>query len=148
LSWRIPAAVVALCALGGLGLFLGFPEHRTSGTNVQAADPVPEKSPAVASPVEAPPAASSTRVDIKANEPAWVSIYENDKLTFARVLEPGQTKTVESSGKVRLQLGNAGGVELTVNGKPSGALGRKGQVRILEVTADGFQPVESKPKKP
>jgi hypothetical protein len=151
-SWRVAAAVVGLCALGGLALFLGFPEHRTPSSNVQAADPAP----AVVSPVEAAlpaavevkPARGASRVDIKANEPAWVSIYENDKLTFARVLESGQTKTVESSGKIRLQLGNAGGVELAVNGKPSGSLGHKGQVRVIEVTADGFRPVESKPKTP
>jgi cytoskeleton protein RodZ len=94
------------------------------------------------------PAGALLRIDLKANEATWVSIYENDKLTFAKVIEPGQSKTIESSAKIRLQLGNAGGVELAVNGKPVGALGRKGQVRIGEVTADGFHPLEAKPKTP
>ena len=147
ISWRIAATILVLAGLGGLVLFFGFPEPKTSGSNVQAADPAPQKAPAAAAKIPAPPTASQTpltttlKIDIKANEAAWVSIYENDKLTFARVMEPSQTKTIESSGKIRLQLGNAGGVELAVNGKPSGSLGRKGQVRVVEVTADGLQSV-------
>ena len=88
------------------------------------------------------------KIDLKANEAAWVGIYENDKLTFAKVMEAGQTKSVESSAKVRVQLGNAGGVELAVNGNPSGSLGIKGQVRTVEVTAGGVRAVDSKPKTP
>jgi hypothetical protein len=168
-SWRIPATVVAVCALGGVALFFGYVEPRSSGSHVQAADPAPQKvvAPARETPAPAPvreavptaarveparpalaPAGALLRIDLKANEATWVSIYENDKLTFAKVIEPGQSKTIESSAKIRLQLGNAGGVELAVNGKPVGALGRKGQVRIGEVTADGFHPLEAKSKTP
>jgi Domain of unknown function (DUF4115) len=146
--WRIAAIVGVLGALGGLALFFGFPEPKAPDNPVQAADPVPPKP--TPSPVPAPqaPVRSNLKIDIKANEAAWVSIYENDKLTFARVMDSGQTKTVESPGKIRLQLGNAAGIELAVNGKPSGSLGRKGQVRVIEVTADGLRPVDSKPKTP
>ena len=171
ISWRIPATVVALCGLGGLALFFGTIEPRNSGSHVQAADPAPAKA-AAAAPVPAretpaPPAARPTpapipaqptprpaletagllKIDLKANEPAWVSIYENDKLTFAKVLESGQSKTIESSGKIRVQLGNAGGVELAINGQPVGSLGHKGQVRVGEVRADGFHALD-KPKIP
>src|SRR5262249_8821570 len=128
--------------------YFGFQEPRTSANPVQAADPEAQKAPEPSPPPQTPPAKpaqSALKLDVQANEAAWVSIYENDKLTFARVMEPGQTKTIESSGKIRLQLGNAAGVEVSVNGKPSGSLGRKGQVRVLEVTADGLHAVESKP---
>ena len=155
ISWPIAATVIVLAVLGAIGLYFGFPETRTSGNPVQAADPAAHKAPAVAAKIpepspapQKPPAKvaqSLLKLDIKANEAAWVGIYENDKLTFARVMEPGQTKTIESSAKIRLQLGNAAGVEVSVNGKPSGSMGRKGQVRVVEVTADGLHPVESKP---
>jgi len=143
--WRIAATVVVLCGLGAGALFLGFLGPKTSSSPVQAADPVPVKAPPVAAkipptpPVE--PAPSTLKLDIRAKEAAWVSVYENDKTTFATVMEPGQTRTIESSAKIRLQLGNAGGVELAVNGKPSGSLGHKGQVRVLEVRADGLHPL-------
>jgi hypothetical protein len=155
ISWPIAATVVVVIALGGIGLYFGFPEPRASSNPVQAADPEAQKAPAVAATIPAPSPAPQTppakaaqstlKLDIKANEATWVGIYENDKLTFARVMEPGQTKTIESSAKIRLQLGNASGVEVAVNGKPAGSLGRKGQVRVVEVTADGLHPVESKP---
>ena len=161
ISWRIAGTIIVLCGLGGLGLYFGLMDTKPSGNPVQAADPPPPKAPAVAAKIPAPsparqtpqpasagvePAHATLKIEIKAIEAAWVSIYENDKLTFAIVMQPGQTKTIESSGKIRLQLGNAAGVELAVNGKPSGSLGRKGQVRIFEVTAAGLHPVAAKPK--
>ena len=144
ISWRIAATVIVLAGLGGLALFFGFPEPKTSGNHVQAADPVAQKAPAVPAKILAPPTPLTTnlKIDIKAKEAAWVGIYENDKLTFARVMESGQSKTIESSGKIRLQLGNAGGIELAVNGKPTGSLGRKGQVRVVEVKAEGLHPAK------
>jgi hypothetical protein len=155
-SWRIPAIVVSLCALGGLALYFAVVDGTTTpNSQVQAADPAPSKTATVVS--EAPPAApekpipakaAPLKVDVRAIEPSWVSVYEDGKLTFAKVLESDQTKTIESSGKIRLQLGNAGGIEIAVNGKPVGALGRKGQVRMLELTADGVRsvPADNKPK--
>jgi len=146
ISWRIAATVVVLCGLGAGALFLGFLGPKTSSNPVQAADPIPLKAPTVAAKIPSPtppaePTPSTLKLDIKAKEAAWVSVYENDKTTFATVMEPGQTRTIESSAKIRLQLGNAGGVELAVNGKPSGSLGHKGQVRVLEVRADGLHPL-------
>ena len=55
---------------------------------------------------------------------------------------------VESEGTIRVRLGNAGGVEITSDGKPVGAVGRKGQVKVVEFSAGGFRiaPVESAAK--
>ena len=44
-----------------------------------------------------------------------------------------------SQPEVTLRLGNAGGVTITLNGKPIGPVGPKGQVRTLQFTSGGFQ---------
>ena len=51
---------------------------------------------------------------------------------------------VEASGKVRLLIGNAGGLAISLNGKPIGPIGPKGQVRVVELTPAGFQIVSLK----
>jgi len=46
---------------------------------------------------------------------------------------------------VMLRLGNAGAVTITLNGKPIGEIGPKGQVRTVQLTSGGFQIVAPKP---
>ena len=41
--------------------------------------------------------------------------------------------------RVRQRLGNAGGVTITLNGKPVGPVGPKGQVRTVQFTSGGFE---------
>ena len=56
---------------------------------------------------------------------------------------------MEANEKVLLRLGNAGGVTITLNGKPIGAVGPKGQVRTVQFTSGGFQIVAApKPSLP
>jgi len=149
--WRIPAAIAAVCALGGLALlFRQAVEPRPADIRAQAADPVAQApiprqdAPQASEP--APP--KSQRVDLKALEPTWVAAYVDEKQAFAKLLDTGQITTIDSAGKIRVRLGNAGGVEITANGKPIGEIGRKGQVRIVEFTASGFRivPLDSPSK--
>jgi cytoskeleton protein RodZ len=98
----------------------------------------------------APPAAAAAdtapvRVGLSAGEKTWISISSDGKNVFANSLEPHQTKVVEASAKVRLLIGNAGGLEISLNGKPIGPIGPKGQVRVVELTPAGFQIVPRKP---
>ena len=65
---------------------------------------------------------------------------------FRERSEPNQTRTVDADGTVVLRLGNAGGVAITVNGKPIPVVGPKGQVRTVQLTSGGFQIVA--PPKP
>jgi cytoskeleton protein RodZ len=81
-----------------------------------------------------------------ADEPVWVLARTDGKFAFSGTLEPNQTRTVDADGAVMLRLGNAGGVAITVNGKPIPAVGPKGQVRTVQLTSGGFQIVA--PPKP
>jgi hypothetical protein len=60
------------------------------------------------------PSRSTSRRAIKR-----VGVYADDKLTFAKVMEPAESKTIESSGKIRYGWGTAAS-RVTANGKPVG----------------------------
>jgi hypothetical protein len=154
LRWLIPVTITAICALAGVALFRGFVGPKPTAGRVQAAYPVAEAPVTAADKPETPPPApappKSTRIDVKALEPSWVAVYVDDKQTLSKVLETDQTTAIDSAGKVRVRVGNAGGVEITANGKPLGRLGNKGQVRTIEFTPTGhrFVSMDSQPKKP
>jgi cytoskeleton protein RodZ len=98
------------------------------------------------------PAASSNpnapvRVELVADEPVWVLARTDGKYLFSGTLEAKQTRTVEANSTVLLRLGNAGGVNITLNGKSLGAVGPKGQVRTVQLTSGGFE-IVAVPKAP
>ena len=96
-------------------------------------------------PVSAPNPNATVRVGITADEAVWVRAEVNGKVQFAGVLQPHESRNIDADGEVRVRLGNAGGVTLTLNGKPVGAVGPKGQIRTVQFTSGGFQ-IVSPPK--
>ncbi len=120
--------------------------------------PVAVSTPPAAAPVMAPPSAvpvaaprvsgqadgSPVRVGLSAGEKTWISISSDGKNIFSSLLEPHQTKLVVASEKVRLLIGNAGGLEISLNGKPIGPVGSRGQICVVELTPAGFQIVPRK----
>jgi cytoskeleton protein RodZ len=131
------------------------PPAPASAAPTQPAPTEPEQRrvvPAVAPPASVPEAAltkpfdpAHVRVGLSADERTWVSVSSDGKNVFSSSLEPHETKVVEALGKVRLLVGNAGGVVISLNGKPIGPIGPRGQVRVVELTPTGFQIVPRKP---
>ena len=110
--------------------------------------PPEEAKPAATAPAEASVAERAAspsnpnarvRVELKAAEPVWVSVRSDGKFVFSDTLQANQTRTVDANEKVVLRVGNAGGIEVTLNGKPIGALGPKGQIRTVQLTSGGFE---------
>jgi hypothetical protein len=69
----------------------------------------------------------------------WVLARADGKYAFSATLDAHTTRTVEGVKDVMLRLGNAGGVTISLNGKPIGPAGPKGQVRTIQFTSGGFQ---------
>lgn len=82
---------------------------------------------------------AAVRVELTADEPVWVLARSDGKYLFSGTLAPNQARTVEAEKVILLRLGNAGGVNITLNGKPIGAVGPKGQVRTVQLTSGGFE---------
>lgn len=83
------------------------------------------------------------RVVFTASEPVWISIESDGNHVYTGTLAGREDKEWEASGKMIARIGNAGGVEVSLNGKPIGSLGQHGQVRLLELTPGGAHLVSS-----
>jgi cytoskeleton protein RodZ len=90
-----------------------------------------------------PPANANAvvRVVLTAQEPTWVLVRSDGKFLFSGTLDTNETRAVDATENVLVRLGNAGGVNISYNGKSIGAAGPKGQVRTLQFTSGGFQAV-------
>lgn len=63
---------------------------------------------------------------------SWVEVRDaKGRTVYSGLLTKGDAKKFRDTSALRLTLGNAGGVELTVNGTPLGTAGRAGEVKRL-----------------
>jgi cytoskeletal protein RodZ len=83
--------------------------------------------------------AASLRASLTADEPTWVRVWADGKEVMTAMLEPNLIKTVDAMSEIRLRTGNAGALQITLNGKPVGPAGPKGQIRIVTLTPQGVQ---------
>jgi cytoskeleton protein RodZ len=81
-------------------------------------------------------AQEATRVVLKANADAWIQVRDgNSNLLFTRVLKPGETYNVPNQPGLTLVAGNAGGLDIAVDGMDVPRLGEPGRV-VRNVSLD------------
>jgi cytoskeleton protein RodZ len=84
-------------------------------------------------------AAPGVRLGIRAKEDCWLQVRSDGKTIFQNILKKGRFENWQAKEKIELSLGNAGVVELEVNGKFISSLGRRGQaVKNILITKDGL----------
>jgi len=73
---------------------------------------------------------TSTRIVIRAIADSWVQIRDaGQSVLLTRLLKVGEAYTVPYRPGVSMRTGNAGGLEITVDGEPAPPLGRMGTIR-------------------
>ncbi len=82
-------------------------------------------------------------VQVDPGEECWIHYRDRDGMTGQRLLANGQQLDLELAGPIKLTVGNAGAVELTVDGLLYRDLGLPGQVIHTEVTHGRFTPLGS-----
>jgi cytoskeleton protein RodZ len=79
-------------------------------------------------------------LSIRAKQDAWVKYYVDDSETPREwTMKADEQHEIRAQRKVKLVLGNAGGVEISHNGKTLPQLGAEKQARVLIFTAEGLQ---------
>lgn len=63
-----------------------------------------------------------------ARQRAWMRVTADGEVLFERVMESGSQETWQAQQTLVLRTGNAGGVEVTVNGEAQGTLGTTGSI--------------------
>jgi cytoskeletal protein RodZ len=94
------------------------------------------------------PVAGKVQITLTALEPAWVSVKSDGKQTFTGMLQPNESKQIGAAEIIRLTAGNAGALQVSLNGRAVGPLGPKGQVRVVELTSGGVRDVPRTPPSP
>lgn len=120
-------------------------DHLVKGlmASISPAVPAAPTSAPVAAPVPAVPAATqaappttnteASRITLKAIEPTYVLIKDTSlrkpkSVLVARVLNPGESFQAPDRSTLILITGNAGGLQVEVDGRNAGVLGKSGQV--------------------
>jgi cytoskeletal protein RodZ len=143
------AAIVAVIGFVGFTVFSGgsgdkntaqatTPPAKTSSPAPTSPSPqgngVPKGQPSNSAIAAAPPG----KVTVKATADggtSWIQATDgNGKQLFQSSLKQGESKTWTDDKKIKLIVGNAGAVQLFVNGKDLGPAGTKGQVVRLTYT--------------
>jgi hypothetical protein len=96
----------------------------------------PPESQVLTAPATAAEAGKSRLATLNATANTWVTACSDGQIVFENLLRPEGRLDVRFSRLAVIRVGNAGGVAITVDGKPMGALGGPGMVRVLELQPD------------
>ncbi|MGK2855607.1 MAG: helix-turn-helix domain-containing protein [Thermoanaerobaculia bacterium] len=133
---NLSAFAVLLVVFAAVMWWLGTRE----GESRRPETPVPTATvaPAVAPIVPTEPVVSSTApasspdmlaLDVKVLEDTWVILQVDGQPALNQVLRAGETRKLEAENEIRFEVvGNAGGLELTLNGHAVPAIGPRGKV--------------------
>lgn len=95
-----------------------------------AVAPLPTAAP-TATPLPSPTPVRAVVVTVTATERTWLRVVADGQSTalFEGELQVGDTRTWTAKDRIDMRVGNAGGVEVTVNGMRQGKLGASGEVK-------------------
>lgn len=82
-------------------------------------------------------------VVIRTTREVWIRALADGRRVFERTFEPGQTREIEADTAVRLRVGNAGGLDVVLNGRTMDPIGPLGHVREVIITEGGMEVVET-----
>jgi cytoskeletal protein RodZ len=85
------------------------------------------------------PSPANVHVAVEATEPCWARVTVDGKTLFTGTLTPGDAKMFDGAANVSIRAGNAGALAIKLNGNDVPAIGPKGQIRIVDLTASGAQ---------
>jgi cytoskeleton protein RodZ len=77
---------------------------------------------------ELPSSLGGIALVLEFDEPSWIEISADGAKVFGGLVTAGESRRFEAQKDFRLTLGNAGGVRVSVDGRPGERLGRQGEV--------------------
>lgn len=130
-----PPAPQAAPAAAALPLSAPEPATHPVEPALAAGEPV-----AAAKPDAAMKPAAKLVLVLQAEQPCYVKVWADQGEPFEREMVIGGELRFEAEQRFELLAGNAGGLSLTLNGKPLPKLGPEGRVRRRVITSEGVFP--------
>ena len=137
--WMFGAAALLVIAFAGWKTWgRAAPQAQADATVASAAPPTFPQDRVYPPPTAAVATPAGVVVGLTVRKKSWVEAKVDGTTVLSRVMDEGETHRLDARDAVTLSLGNAGGVEYSVNGRPAAALGRDGEVRRnVVITAAG-----------
>jgi cytoskeleton protein RodZ len=88
------------------------------------------------------------RVAFTASEPVWVSIRSDGTRAYTGTIDEQESRQFDASRKMTVLVGNAGALQISLNGKHVGPIGPRGEIRLLVLTPHGAHVVPRTPPTP
>jgi len=90
-------------------------------------------------PIQEKKKAKFARLAVRARDKSWLLVKLDGKLVFRGEFKKGMSESWQAKERIELSVGNAGAIEVEINGEVLPSLGRKGQViKNIVITRDGF----------
>ena len=86
-----------------------------------------------------PPLQSSLQLEIAATQQCWISVEQDASRSFRKLMNPGDVQRLYAAEQFFIIVGNAGGVQLKINGKPAKSLGKPGEVVKILINEKNLQ---------
>jgi cytoskeletal protein RodZ len=114
---------------------LGGDDRQTTSSSASPT-PTPSKTPTEGGSAVAQAPRSKVTVVLRAKDTSWVQATTASGEELFQGLLENETRTFTDRQRIKLVIGNAGAVTLTVNGTPIGSPGRSGQVARVQFTPE------------
>jgi cytoskeletal protein RodZ len=79
-------------------------------------------------PAYSPSDSASLHIEFEVTEKSWISVVSDNEHVISKIFEPGEAQKFSASQQFKIIIGNAGGVQLRINGQPAKPLGKPGEV--------------------
>lgn len=133
---------VALLTIGLFRLGRGLSARRRDlsvRTRLPVTAPLTTEKGAAEAKLQKVPQAATIRLGIHTKENSFVKLKADGRIVFQGILRKGAAESWQAKKKMELSLGNAGAVELEVNGQRFTNLGRRGESRKnIVITKEGL----------
>ena len=145
-SWKV-LATISVSSLFVVGLAQIIISNTSSldipepiATTSESASPTPSASASEATPTEEATVSTGTGVELvitATRAKSWLFVSDaSGRTLFSGQIARGTTKTFSTDLSLNVKVGNAGGVDLTVNGKPVDPIGADGEVVSVSYGVD------------
>ncbi len=140
LGFLVPAGVVgvALIGIGFLGYLVVDLVHNLKQERPSAAATAPAREKKAPTPELLVPLSKPLRLTLQTSADVWIQVKVDGTIIFQNVLSKGARETWTAKNHLELWTGNAGAMQLFLNGKPLEGLGR-GVRKGVKITRAGIE---------
>jgi cytoskeleton protein RodZ len=140
ISWKVLAAgsAAALVLFAGAQIFFSNIDSSSDPEVIATTSATPATESAAPSVAASPEIVGGVNVELVASRGiTWLyATNESGEVLFSGQVRQGATKTFNAAKQVNLRVGNAGGVDISVNGKDVGSVGADREVANLTYNAE------------